>query len=55
MWFCWFFVCLFKSLEHKADNAKENVLLTERCSEAGFQMAEVTSGAAGEAHLVTQS
>lgn len=35
--FVLFFV--FKSLEHKADDAKENVLLTEWSSEAGFQMA----------------
>lgn len=34
------FVCfLNRSLEHKADNAKENVLLTEWCSEVGFPMA----------------
>lgn len=47
-WFCWFlgllvfclFVFLNRSLEHKADNAKENVLLTEWCSEVGFQMAD---------------
>lgn len=35
--FVLFFV--FKSLEHKADDAKESVLLTEWSSEAGFQMA----------------
>lgn len=45
-WSCWvlvpfFFVLffVFKSLEHKADDAKESVLLTEWSSEAGFQMA----------------
>lgn len=43
-WSCWvlvlFLFCfVFKSLEHKADDAKENVLLTEWSSEAGFQMA----------------
>lgn len=36
----WCFFCfVFKSLERKADDAKENVLLTEWSSEAGFQMA----------------
>lgn len=40
-WCCWVSVLFFffKSLEHKADDAKESVLLTEWSSEAGFQMA----------------